>query len=306
MIQPSSRTLSKLLSLVALAAGLGSPALAGDSGASLPPQILRTPGGLLEITGDPGRPLLLLGGPADPGTPESGKRLRAREIVRVPLDPAGRFTLPAPPSAERLVLQVWQPPGSGEEAGSGFSIPITLGGTVSLASAATIGDLVVTEFMKDPSAVTDGHGEWIELYNSKPWRLDIEGVTLADLSGASYVLNNGGLGILLAPGERYVLGNDGDPATNGGVPVDQVWSGFSLKNSSDEILLYGTNGYLVDAVVYDDGVRWPDTSGMSISLTHPVLDTVSNDTPGLWCHSSTALGSGGDTGTPGQPNDVCP
>ncbi len=337
MSQHTSRAFSRLLTLAALSGGFVSLSFAAGNHLQDGPRIQLMDSGIIEISGDPLRPLLLLAGEAEPGgravtngrmphgepsaashgsaqddqavsgRVEHGRRLRAREITRVPLDPSGHFSMPAPQSAGRMRMQVWQAPSSQQQAGAGYSVPITLGGSTQLmASAASAGDLVITEFMKDPSAVTDGHGEWIELYNAKAWRLDIEGVTLTDFSGASYVLANGGLGILLAPGERYVLGNDDDPATNGGVTVNQKWTGYSLKNSSDEILLYGTSGVLVDAVVYDDGVRWPDTSGMSISLTAPVLDTVSNDNPGLWCHSSTVIQGGSDTGTPGQPNDVCP
>ena len=265
--------------------------------------------GLIEINADPSRPLLLLAGEGFLGPEDCGRRVAPQRVQRVPLDPAGRCLLPLAENRGRLMLQAWQPPAAGEALGQGYSVPVTLlgsGASQSLASAAHVGDLVVTEFMKDPSEVTDGNGEWIELYNNRNWRLDIEGVTVTDFSGASFVLSNGGMGIFLAPGERYVLGNNDDPATNGGVPVDYRWSGFSLKNSSDQILLYGTNGNLIDAVTYDNGVRWPDSPGMSISLTGQVIDPQLNNNPALWCHSSTTMGVGSDTGTPGAANEDCP
>jgi hypothetical protein len=251
--------------------------------------------------------VLLLAGGGFEGTESNGRRVHARRVTPVNLDFTGRALLPRAENRERLLLQAWQAPRSNALLGSGYSVPISLlGSAIQQAPMAHAGDLVITEFMKDPSAVSDSHGEWIELHNNKSWRLDIEGVTVSDFGGASFTLSNGGLGILLAPGQRYVLGNDSIELTNGGVPVDYAWSGFSLKNSNDEILLYAVNGNLIDAVVYDDGHRWPDTSGMSISLSHPVLDPTMNNDPSMWCHSTSVMGPGLDTGTPGLINEICP
>lgn len=267
--------------------------------------------GSLEVRGEREGRVLLLFGDLDPGSEKDGRRVQPRGVVELDLDLDGRRLLPAQGldvstnGSRRVFVQAWQR--SAASAPGAFSIPINLSqrGT-SQASIARPGDLVVTEFMKDPTAVTDSHGEWIELRSNKSWRLDIEGVTVSDLSGASFTLDNGGLGILLKPGERFVVGNDTDRSTNGDVPVDWKWSSFSLKNSSDEIFVHTADGRLLDWVIYDDGVRWPDAAGMSISLTHPISDSATNNDPALWCSSTTAMGNGADTGTPGAQNDVCP
>lgn len=263
----------------------------------------------LQLRGQAGETLgLLFGAPRASGELDH-RRVHPEGILAVSLDGQGRAKLELEgrlrSPARQVVVQAWRR-GQGQQAGN-FSLPLTFGpqGTHS-ASIARPGDLVVTEFMKDPTEVTDGNGEWIELRSNKLWRLDIEGITISDSSGASFTLNNGGLGILLAPAQRYVLGVNQDLATNGGVPVDYEWSGFSLKNSSDEIFVHSSIGHPVDRVWYDDGLRWPDAPGMSISLTDPIADALANNDPSLWCSASTVMGAGTDTGTPGAVNDVCP
>jgi len=47
------------------------------------------------------------------------------------------------------------------------------------------GQIVITEFMKDPSTVSDARGEWIEVYNAMPWRVNLEGWILSDTAARS-------------------------------------------------------------------------------------------------------------------------
>ena len=166
------------------------------------------------------------------------------------------------------------------------------------------GDIVITEFMKNPSAVSDSNGEWIEVLNISPGVRQIAGWTLHDGGSNSHVIQVGGPFLLLQPGERMILGNEGDPALNGGVPVDYVYSGFTLSNGADEIFLTGRNGQLVDEVVYDD-LTWPDDAGQSASLRPGAEDAFANDDPANWCSATNVLASG-DTGTPAVINDTCP
>ena len=85
------------------------------------------------------------------------------------------------------------------------------------------------------------------------------------------------------------------------------WSGFTLRNSADEIVLSTPDGVVVDRVAYDDGVLWPDSPGMSIALDPGSLDVAANDDAANWCHASAPWpGGGADTGSPGAPNVACP
>ena len=168
------------------------------------------------------------------------------------------------------------------------------------------GQVLITEFMKDPTTVADNKGEWFEVYNNMPWRVNLEGWTISDDGGSSHVINVGGAGMKFAPGRYFVLGNNADVTTNGGVHIDYQYSGFVLANGSDQIMLTRPNGTLSDRVAYDATSPWPTTAGRSISLKATARDCILNDDGANWCHSSVALnGSNTDTGTPGQDNDPC-
>jgi hypothetical protein len=169
------------------------------------------------------------------------------------------------------------------------------------------GAVVVTEVMKDPTTVSDSQGEWIEVQNTSSGYVDLEGWTLADLGSNSHVIDNGGQGLVLAPGQRLVLGAQDDPTLNGGVLVDYRYAGFTLSNGADEVVLVDGLGRVVDVVAYDDGVLWPDTPGVALNL-HPGKQTTAlNDDPASWCDAATAIGAGNpDLGTPGSVNTICP
>ncbi|MAF65686.1 MAG: hypothetical protein CMJ84_08520 [Planctomycetes bacterium] len=166
------------------------------------------------------------------------------------------------------------------------------------------GDVVISEFMSNPAAVSDSQGEWIELRNTLPWRLDMEGLVISDADGDLFGLSNGGAGILIGPGATLVLGNNPDPATNGGVEIDMAYTGFVLANGEDEIYVHTRAGVLLDAVEYSAAGAWPLTPGCSASLDPGSSDPLSNDDPGNWCASSAPL-PGGDSGSPGAPNAPC-
>ncbi len=172
------------------------------------------------------------------------------------------------------------------------------------ASGFPAGAVVITEFMKDPTAVPDAFGEWFEVYNTSSQLLDLEGWILFDAGIDLAVLDNGGAGIPLAPGKRLVLGREADPFYNGGIPVDVAYQGLTLSNTSDEIYISTPSGCWVDAIIYDDGILWPDQAGRSASLQPGQDHWLSNDDGLHWCSASTPL-VGGGMGTPGLSNDLC-
>jgi hypothetical protein len=169
------------------------------------------------------------------------------------------------------------------------------------------GDIVITEIMKDPSFVPDTSGEWFEIMNVAPTTRNIAGWRISDLGTNQHTITNGGQVLLIAPGQRMVLGINADPAVNGGVQVDYKYSSFTLGNGADSILLTARNGMLVDEVDYDDGVFWPDTAGASLCLNPTATDVYLNDDPANWCVSQSPVATGNpDLGTPGAWNDTCP
>jgi hypothetical protein len=168
------------------------------------------------------------------------------------------------------------------------------------------GIAVITEFMKDPAAVSDARGEWIEIKNNLPWRLNLEGWTITDNAGSSHVIDRGGQGLWFFREQRLVLGNNDDMTLNGGVAIDYVWSGFSLTNTSDQIVLLDASGALVDRVDYTSSAPWPSLAGQALALKQALESATGNDDGANWCLANQPLHANTtDTGTPGHMN-TCP
>ncbi|MCO4772476.1 MAG: lamin tail domain-containing protein [Deltaproteobacteria bacterium] len=165
--------------------------------------------------------------------------------------------------------------------------------------------LVVGEIMADPQAVPDSQGEWFELYNTLSVPVELEDWTIYDGGGDSFDIN----GSLVIPALGYlVFGNNGNLATNGGVNVDYVYSGFELDNIDDEIYIDDWTATETFALEYWTLSGWPLTPGASMSVTGATAPSLSTYWyPVNWCASTTAwAGSAGDLGSPGLPNEVCP
>ena len=164
------------------------------------------------------------------------------------------------------------------------------------------GDLVITEIMNNADG-NDDDKEWFEVYNTTGAAIDMDGFTISDLGSDSHVIS----GTVTVPALGYaVLGQNASTAANGGVTVDYAY-GFdiTLGNGDDELVLTSPGGTVVDEVVYDDGLGWPDASGAAKSLDAAILDNVGNDAVANWCDATVAYSST-DFGTPGAANPACP
>ncbi|MCK6530263.1 lamin tail domain-containing protein [Myxococcota bacterium] len=168
--------------------------------------------------------------------------------------------------------------------------------------AVAVGDLVITEIMKDPDAVSDTYGEWIEVYNASASTVDLLGLVIAD-AATSYTVPTS---IPLAPMGYVAIARDTDSAVNGGLTgAYGGWGGaYSLNNDGDSVVLLA-GGAEIDRVDYGAGSPWPDPTGASLQLDPGLLDALSNDDGSSWCEPVSAYGLG-DLGTPGAPNDLCP
>lgn len=166
--------------------------------------------------------------------------------------------------------------------------------------------IVITEIMKDPTAVADTAGEWFEVRNLGSTPVDVSGWRIRD-AGSNNHLIPATAGVVIPPRSYFVFGINATPALNGGVNVGYKYSGFTLGNGADDIQLYDAAGLLVDAVAYDAGVLWPSTPGKALNLNRALVDTTSNDDGANWCNALTPLNGGTvDTGTPRLANNVCP
>jgi uncharacterized delta-60 repeat protein len=171
----------------------------------------------------------------------------------------------------------------------------------SLTDTATVNigviDLVINEIMKDPSAVADGSGEWFEIYNNGAGGVDLLGWLISDDGSDSHTIASS---IFVAPGAYVVLCNNAITTTNGGVTCDYQYSGITLSNSDDELVL-SMSGAEIDRAAYDNGIIWPDPAGASMCLMNVTLD---NNDGNNWATSYQSYGLG-DLGTPGGPNTNC-
>ncbi|GEM_PF-1220233 len=167
------------------------------------------------------------------------------------------------------------------------------------------GDLIITEIMKEPSAVPDNRGEWFEIYNNTAGVVDLDGLQVFDTSVAAQTDKITVSGqVLVAAGAYAVLGRRADVATNGGVTLDYAYgTGHTLGNAADETFLYnGTD--VIDSVSWDNGFTFPDPSGAAMILDPDHLNATDNDDGNNWCVATSSYGDG-DLGTPGAANDSC-
>ncbi len=166
-------------------------------------------------------------------------------------------------------------------------------------TAVPAGAIVINEIMQNPQAVGDVAGEFIELCNTGATAVDLNGWELRDAGSDHHTINNGGP-LWLAPGGYMVLGRNADAAANGGVTLAYRYSGFTLGNDADEVILLDPAGREVDRVAYDGGLTFPNPSGASMQLVRPNLDN------GVGANWRAAImpwpGSAGDSGSPGAAN----
>ena len=164
-----------------------------------------------------------------------------------------------------------------------------------------VGDLVITEVMPDPDAVSDSEGEWFEVYAARD--VDLNGLVAGTTPG-SPSLNINQPDCLSVPAGSYLLFARGDdPATNGGLPRVTATFNFALKNSTTST---GSPSLFIgigDTVL--DQVTWPSsTKGASRALDPGMLDPTANDDDANWSDCGAVYGDG-DKGTPGAGNDLC-
>jgi hypothetical protein len=154
------------------------------------------------------------------------------------------------------------------------------------------GDLIITEVMADPYAVSDTKGEWFEVYNLSENILDLNGLILSDNGTNKHKINNGG-SLLLNPFDYMVFGKSSNISSDDYVP-DYVYSGFYLGNDDDEIII-STAGAELLRLEYGDGFA---VSGKSRELAGTVgFPPDATD----YVLGTTEYGSG-DFGTPGGAN----
>ena len=158
------------------------------------------------------------------------------------------------------------------------------------------GDLVITEFMADPTKVADTAGEWFEVYVNRD--VDLNGLKLGTAADA-WKDNLTVLECLrVRQGSYLVFARSADQNANGGLPkVDHLFT-FTLANTSGSIAL-GYGDQLLDGISYSSS-----RAGASTSLEPTLVGADLNDNSDYWCAGSSSYGLG-DLGSPGAANPSC-
>lgn len=158
------------------------------------------------------------------------------------------------------------------------------------------GDIIITEIMANPKAVSDTVGEWFEIYNSTEADIDLTGCEFTDNGSNKFTISQ-----LIVPAETYVvLARNGNPEENGGLIPDYTYSSYTLTNTEDAIILT-CQEIEIDRIEYNSTLGFTIPDGASLFLKNLLLD---NNTSANWCVSTSIYGLG-DKGTPKFANDEC-
>ena len=152
----------------------------------------------------------------------------------------------------------------------------------------------ITELMKNPEALPDADGEWIELYNAGTEELDLSGCELRR-DDQKLPLEEG---FAIAAGAYLTFSNGEMP----GFQPDVLYRGITLPNTGTFVLALACGSQLIDQLTIDSTVS-PNKAGHSLSLSRSALDPGANDRAENWCDGVSAYN--GDFGTPGEDNPAC-
>ncbi|MCH2101527.1 MAG: MBL fold metallo-hydrolase [Planctomycetes bacterium] len=164
--------------------------------------------------------------------------------------------------------------------------------------ALATGELVISEFQRNPTVVADDAGEWIELAGARTGLpASIVGV---EISGGSTDRMELATSLRLEAGEVCVIASSGIAGTNGGIRPQIAWPAGSMQlaNTADELTLRDSaNGNLIlDSVQWD--ISWPGAVGTSAERK----DLLSAGVLTNFVGGSVAYGLG-DLGSPDRTND---
>lgn len=159
------------------------------------------------------------------------------------------------------------------------------------------GDVVISEIMPNPSAVSDSNGEWFEVAVLND--VDLNGLQVGETPGTPKLTLSDTSCIHAAAGAYVVFARNADTTLNGGLPPPVGTFSFGLTNSGGTLFI-GYNDTVLDQASWTNA-----PTGASIALDPGHLDPTANDDPANWCDGTTSYGLG-DLGTPGTVNIACP
>ncbi|MCB8994003.1 MAG: DUF4493 domain-containing protein [Bacteroidales bacterium] len=165
------------------------------------------------------------------------------------------------------------------------------------------GELLITELMFDPQALSDTQGEWIEIYNNSERPLSLDGLIIMRDATNSFTLTSGSD---LLPGEYFVLAKTAAAVDFSNILV--YGSAITLPNTGAQLTLHNKDagngpGSIIFSFNYGDA-NFPALPGASICLDPQKMNVSESILGSSWC-LSTSVYFTGDFGTPGNVNDAC-
>jgi len=169
-----------------------------------------------------------------------------------------------------------------------------------------LGDLVITEVMRDSTLPAPDRGEWLELTNPTSTPFDLRGCELSDGFGELVVVQKPVPDVINAGGWA-VFAASTDKTLNGGV---QPTSGalrtllpMTLANVADTIIVT-CGGVEIDRLTWS--ADWPGAVGQAMQLDRTKVTAQQNDQKSAWCAATATYGTLGNKGSPGLDNTLCP
>ncbi len=156
------------------------------------------------------------------------------------------------------------------------------------------GDLLISEIMANPSAVSDTVGEWFELFNPTTDSLILNDLILSDNGSNSHQISATN-DLLINSGQYFVLARNNDVSINGGIIADYVYSSFTLGNTSDAIII-SSNSSEITRLEYNSGFV---KAGKSTELFQ-----LPNEIGNYQQTADSFVYGSGDIGTPGMAGSV--
>lgn len=168
--------------------------------------------------------------------------------------------------------------------------------------AAEAGDLLITEVMPSAGVANDSVGEWMELFATTD--VDLNGTSISSSTSRTTLTS---MNCIRAPANSYVLlSRSADPFVNGGLPPPLSTYSLAISNGNERLRLFRGDAGIDEAAIFasQTGVAWQLNPELIVPDS---VDVTANDAPERFCKATMAWpDGGGDLGSPGAPNTMCP
>lgn len=169
------------------------------------------------------------------------------------------------------------------------------------------GDLIISEYMADPNSANDSESEYFEVYNTTNSAINVDGWVIKDDGSDSHTISSTN-GTTIIPAYSFLVfgrstdGNDNNPD----VTLDYIYSGITLANSADEIILE-VNSTEICRVNYTNGNSFgAGVAHELLNLTNHPTGVTQGPTGGSDYQAATQLLTSGDKGSPGAIGQALP